>query len=123
MHQQPQNQQSENEVLLIEDIPRPHNFLDEKSWRLHISDAFLSLLNSDSTRTPAVLIVSEGEQPGDAPTKPALVKLLGRHVLEHPATTVIEVPRTPETRMRKSLFTLNWYFHEKKKPLRLKFHI
>jgi DNA polymerase III delta prime subunit len=94
------------EILFIEDIPRPHNFSDEKSWRSHISDAFLSLLNSDSTRSPAVLIVSEGEQPGDAPTKPALAKLLGQRVLDHPSTLVIEVPRTPETRMRKALSSI-----------------
>ena len=99
----PSLQQHIAEVLLIEDIPRPHNFYDEKLWRSHVSDAFLALLNSDATRTPAILIVSEGEQPGDAPTKPALAKLLGQRVLDHPSTLLVEVKRTPETRMRKSL--------------------
>lgn len=52
---------------------------------------------------PCVLVLSEGDGPGEAASRHAITRMLGTGIVDHPSTTVIELPPVPDTRMRKVL--------------------
>lgn len=90
------------DLLLLEDVPRAsHGGSDDAGFRREVGRALTSFLASSAF--PAVLIASEGEAPGDAATRPSLVRLLGREVVEHPSTAVIAVNPVADTAMRRVL--------------------
>lgn len=100
-------------VLMVEELPRPSGLgtggrgggdrAKAVAWKQALCKLFLSVLEAVYPGPPVILVVSEGEEPGEPVCKPALVRLLGTEVVDHPATTLVEVGRIPDGRMKKAL--------------------
>jgi hypothetical protein len=91
-------------ILFLEDLPGVAGAGD---WRLqrHVRERLGEIFTAflQESLVPAVLVLSEGEAPGEAASKPALSRLLGASVLDSPHTTVISLSAVPDTRLRKVL--------------------
>jgi hypothetical protein len=90
------------QILLVEDLPRVPSHLAParcREWRAKFQAGIAAYTTSLSS-PPLVLIVSEGEEPGDSPTLPSLKAMLGHSTVESPQCTVIEVDRCADTRLR-----------------------
>ncbi|RYG57194.1 hypothetical protein EON66_00985 [archaeon] len=73
-----------------------------------LAHSFLQLRNTverfvKTSRVPAVMVLSEGEEAGDAVSKQSLTRMLGAAVVNHPSVQLLAINPVPDTRMRKVL--------------------